>query len=42
MIYGYAQNGLMDEAMRVFDQIPRRDSISWTTIIAVFCQNGDN
>ncbi|KAA8550610.1 hypothetical protein F0562_002294 [Nyssa sinensis] len=36
----YAKYGKMDEAMCVFDKMPRRDLVSWTTMITGFAQNG--
>ncbi|XP_057816354.2 pentatricopeptide repeat-containing protein At3g12770 isoform X2 [Cryptomeria japonica] len=36
----YAKCGSMDKAHELFDGMPRRDVISWTTIIAGYAQNG--
>ncbi|KAL8226764.1 hypothetical protein R6Q57_016596 [Mikania cordata] len=35
LIYVYANNGRLDRAQQVFDQIPERDLVSWNTIISV-------
>ncbi|WKA04506.1 hypothetical protein VitviT2T_022538 [Vitis vinifera] len=36
----YAECGKMDEAMRVFDKMGRRDLVCWTTMITGLAQNG--
>ena len=36
----YAKCGKMDEAMRVFDKMGRRDLVCWTTMITGLAQNG--
>ncbi|XP_052171314.1 putative pentatricopeptide repeat-containing protein At3g25060, mitochondrial [Diospyros lotus] len=36
----YAKCGKMDEAMGVFNKMPRRDLVSWTTMIKGFAQSG--
>ncbi|KAF5954621.1 hypothetical protein HYC85_007477 [Camellia sinensis] len=36
----YAKCGKMEEAMGVFDKMPRRDIVSWTTMITGFAQIG--
>ncbi|KAK9282538.1 hypothetical protein L1049_005459 [Liquidambar formosana] len=36
----YAKCGKIDEAMVVFDKMPRRDLVSWTTMITGFVQSG--
>lgn len=36
----YAKCGKMDEAMGVFGKMPRRDLVSWTTMISGFVQSG--
>ncbi|GMP48571.1 hypothetical protein CsSME_00015877 [Camellia sinensis var. sinensis] len=36
----YAKCGKMEEAMGVFDKMPRRDLVSWTTMITGFAQIG--
>lgn len=36
----YAQSGALWQAQEVFDRLPVRDVISWTTIIRGYCQHG--
>ncbi|KAE7998010.1 hypothetical protein FH972_002590 [Carpinus fangiana] len=36
----YAKCGKMDEAIAVFDKMPRRDLVCWTTMISGFAQSG--
>ncbi|KAJ6300339.1 hypothetical protein OIU76_021191 [Salix suchowensis] len=36
----YARCGSIDKAIWVFDQLPRRDALSWTTLIAGFAMHG--
>lgn len=36
----YAKCGMMDEAMGVFENMPRRDLVSWTMMITGFTQSG--
>ncbi|KAF5784752.1 putative tetratricopeptide-like helical domain superfamily [Helianthus annuus] len=36
----YAKCGKMNEAMKVFDKMPKRDVVSWTTMITGFAQSG--
>ncbi|KAI3977939.1 hypothetical protein MKX01_032316, partial [Papaver californicum] len=36
----YAKCGKMDEAMRVFDGMPKKDLVSWTTMISGFVRIG--
>ncbi|XP_058093286.1 putative pentatricopeptide repeat-containing protein At3g25060, mitochondrial [Magnolia sinica] len=36
----YVKCGKMNEAMRVFDEMPMRDLVSWTTMITGFAQSG--
>ena len=33
MIVGYAQNCMVDEAAKLFDEIPERNVVSWTSLI---------
>ncbi|KAL8225015.1 hypothetical protein R6Q57_017572 [Mikania cordata] len=36
----YAKCGKMNEALKVFDKMPKRDVVSWTTMITGFAQSG--
>ena len=40
MIVGYAHNCLVDEAVKLFDEIPERNLVSWTSMILGYAQNG--
>ncbi|KAK7399712.1 hypothetical protein VNO78_10901 [Psophocarpus tetragonolobus] len=40
MIHGYCSNGRVDDALRLFHQMPSRDVISWSSIIAGIDHNG--
>ncbi|CAL9107979.1 unnamed protein product [Musa acuminata var. zebrina] len=37
----YAKCGKMDDAMRVFDEMPKKDIVSWTTMITGFVNTGN-
>ncbi|CAJ1949874.1 unnamed protein product [Sphenostylis stenocarpa] len=37
----YSRWGMLDEAWRVFDEMPRRDSISWNAMISGYAQEGE-
>lgn len=37
----YGKCGSVDESRRVFDRMPRRNSVSWSALLGVYCQNGD-
>ncbi|URE35727.1 PPR repeat [Musa troglodytarum] len=37
----YAKCGKMDDAMRVFDEMPKKDIVSWTTMITGFVNAGN-
>ncbi|PIA40909.1 hypothetical protein AQUCO_02400166v1 [Aquilegia coerulea] len=41
LIEMYAKNGLIDAAFRVFDEMPDRDLVSWTSMISGYVSNGD-
>ena len=38
MVSGYVQNGMLDEAKRVFDGMPGKNSVLWNAIIAGYMQ----
>lgn len=40
MVNGYCANGRVDDALRLFRQMPSRDVISWTCIISGLDRNG--
>ncbi|XP_021716208.1 pentatricopeptide repeat-containing protein At5g66520-like isoform X1 [Chenopodium quinoa] len=40
LLYMYVSFGLLEEARRVFDKMPRRDVVSWTTLISGYSQLG--
>ncbi|XP_062030164.1 pentatricopeptide repeat-containing protein At5g56310-like [Rosa rugosa] len=40
LIHMYASCGLVDEAYKVFKQMPRRSTVSWTSIIVGFAKQG--
>ncbi|KAL5992262.1 hypothetical protein ACLOJK_013178 [Asimina triloba] len=40
LVYLYAQCGDLSTAVRVFDRMPERDVVCWTTIIGAFAQHG--
>ncbi|KAE8075875.1 hypothetical protein FH972_014558 [Carpinus fangiana] len=37
----YGKCGSVDESQRVFDRMPNRNSVSWSALLGVYCQNGD-
>ena len=40
MIVGYAQKCMVDEAAKLFDEIPERNLVSCTSVILGYAQNG--
>ncbi|CAK7347031.1 unnamed protein product [Dovyalis caffra] len=40
MISGYCKEGLMEEAVNLFNRMPERNVVSWNTIVAGFAENG--
>ncbi|KAJ6709410.1 hypothetical protein OIU74_010502 [Salix koriyanagi] len=42
MISGYFKEGLVEEAVSLFDQMPDRNVVSWNTVIAGFAENGSS
>ncbi|KAK8519096.1 hypothetical protein V6N12_012325 [Hibiscus sabdariffa] len=37
----YGKCGLVDESRRVFDRMSKRNSVSWSALLGVYCQNKD-
>ncbi|BFG36363.1 hypothetical protein CerSpe_226370 [Prunus speciosa] len=40
MIDGYMKNGKVDDAVKLFEQMPQRDAVSWTVLIGGFVKKG--
>jgi pentatricopeptide repeat protein len=40
MVVGYAQNGRVEEAMRLFQKMPERSVVTWNAMISGCAQNG--
>jgi len=41
MITGYAQNRLLDMALKLFNEMPQRNLVSWNAVIVGFAQSGN-
>ncbi|KAA0031595.1 hypothetical protein IC582_000383 [Cucumis melo] len=37
----YGKCGAVEKSQRVFDRMSNRNSVSWSALLAVYCQNGD-
>ncbi|TYI37124.1 hypothetical protein ES332_A03G189800v1 [Gossypium tomentosum] len=37
----YGKCGLIDESQRIFDRMSKRNSVSWSALLGVYCQNKD-
>ncbi|XP_022725495.1 LOW QUALITY PROTEIN: pentatricopeptide repeat-containing protein At1g03540-like [Durio zibethinus] len=37
----YGKCGLVDESQRVFDRMSKKNSVSWSALLGVYCQNKD-
>ena len=40
MIAGFTHTGYVDQALKLFNEMPQRDVVSWNTMISEFVQNG--
>ena len=40
MAAGYAQNAFVDESLKLFNEMPQRNMVSWNSMIAGFADNG--
>lgn len=40
MVSAYAENGMVDKALEMFDEMPVRNIVSWNTIITALSQSG--
>lgn len=40
MVVGYSQKGLVDESLKLFNEMPQRNMVSWNSMIAGFADNG--
>lgn len=37
----YGKCGAVEKSQRIFDRMSKRNSVSWSALLAVYCQNGD-
>ena len=40
MATGYTQNALVDESLKLFNEMPQRNMVSWNSMIVEFADNG--
>ena len=40
VVLGYAQNGLIEQACNVFNQMPERNVFAWTALIKSYVDHG--
>jgi pentatricopeptide repeat protein len=41
MVAGYLQNGYPNEAVNHFQEMPKRDVVSWNTMLVGYVQSGN-
>lgn len=37
----YGKCGSLDESQRIFDRMPKKNSVTWSALVGGYCQNGD-